>query len=104
VSSGGLENPSISITPNEQQHLGCDLGLSRRAILGPGWVKRRNTRCEQMFSALAPTTDIAQQGRHVCSVPIGDIPLLAYKEEARQLRAYLLSSFAMTASKDWSTN
>src|SRR4030088_2941957 len=24
----------------------------------PSWVKRRNTRCEQMFSALLPTTDI----------------------------------------------
>ena len=33
------------------------------------WVKRRNTRCEQMSSALAPTPDIAQQGRHICSVP-----------------------------------
>jgi hypothetical protein len=29
VRSGGLENPSIGITPYEQQHLGCDLGLSR---------------------------------------------------------------------------
>ena len=28
---------------------------------GPVWVKRRNTRCEQMFSAVHPTTDIAQQ-------------------------------------------
>ena len=34
-------------------------GLQRTA--GPySWVKRRNARCEQMFSAVHPTTDIAQ--------------------------------------------
>jgi hypothetical protein len=32
-------------------------------------TKMRNTRKEQMFSALPPTTDIAQQGRHVRLVP-----------------------------------
>jgi hypothetical protein len=34
------------------------------------WVKRRNTRYEQVFSALAPTTDIteARQGAADCSV------------------------------------
>jgi hypothetical protein len=31
-------------------------------------AKRRNARCGQMFSAVHPTTDIAQQGRHVRSV------------------------------------
>jgi hypothetical protein len=56
------------------------------------------------MSALQRITDSSQTSRQVRKVPIGDIPLLAYKEEARQLRAYLLSSFAMTASKDWSTN
>jgi hypothetical protein len=37
-------------------------GQSRKGtgFIGLLWVKRRNTRCEQMFSALAPTTDIAQ--------------------------------------------
>jgi hypothetical protein len=37
--------------------------------------------------------------------PIGDILLLAYKDEAANCGgAYLLSWFAMTGSKDWSTN
>src|SRR6266403_5556737 len=36
------------------------------------WVKRRNTRCEQMFSALPPRPDIAQCGRHVRFVPRRD--------------------------------
>ena len=44
---------------------------SLQRTAGPySWVKRRNARCEQMFSALAPTTDFAQEGRHVRSVPI----------------------------------
>src|SRR5882672_3683313 len=32
-------------------------------------VKRRNSRCEQMFSALPPRADIAHCSRHVCFVP-----------------------------------
>lgn len=31
--------------------------------------KRRNARCEQMFSAVHPTADIALYGRHVSNVP-----------------------------------
>jgi hypothetical protein len=34
------------------------------------WVKRRNTRCEQMSSAAPPITDIQRLLRHVRSVPI----------------------------------
>src|SRR5260221_8893148 len=37
------------------------------------WVKRRNTRGEQMFSALHPKPDIAQCSRHVRNVPVSDI-------------------------------
>jgi hypothetical protein len=33
------------------------------------WVKRRNTRSEQMSSAVAPITDIQRLLRHVRSVP-----------------------------------
>src|SRR5258707_5628037 len=29
----------------------------------PRWVKRRNTRYEQMYSALLPKADVAQRGR-----------------------------------------
>jgi hypothetical protein len=36
-------------------------------------TKPGNTRCEHMFSAVHPTTDIAQKGRHVRSVPTADI-------------------------------
>jgi hypothetical protein len=36
-------------------------------------VKTGNTHCEQMLSALPLRTDIAQRGRHVRFVPIGDI-------------------------------
>src|SRR5258706_8171135 len=36
------------------------------------WVKRRNTRGEQMFSALPPKPDIAQCSRHVRNVPTRD--------------------------------
>src|SRR5260221_2425594 len=39
----------------------------------PSWVKRRNTRCEQMFSALPPRPDIAQCGRHVRFVPQAEV-------------------------------
>src|SRR5258707_13446048 len=35
---------------------------------GPGRVKRRNTRGEQMFSALPPKPDIPQSSRHVRNV------------------------------------
>jgi hypothetical protein len=40
-------------------------GHRRDQVRCLSWVKRRNTRREQMFSALAPITDIAQYGRHV---------------------------------------
>src|SRR5438477_13218661 len=41
------------------------------------WVKRRNTRGEQMFSAVHPTTDIAKILRHVRLVPLAEVhPLL----------------------------
>jgi hypothetical protein len=39
----------------------------------PMRVKRRNTRFEPMFTALPPTTDIAQYGRHVRSVPQAEV-------------------------------
>ena len=39
----------------------------------PFRVKRRNTRGEQMFSALHPKPDIAQCSRHVRNVPVSDI-------------------------------
>ena len=35
----------------------------------PGWVKMRNTRKEQMISALSPDSDIPQYSRHVSKVP-----------------------------------
>src|SRR6266566_9005925 len=42
----------------------------QRRSFHTAWVKRRNTRCEQMFSALPlPRPDIAQCGRHVRFVP-----------------------------------
>jgi hypothetical protein len=45
-----------------------------RRAAGPYiWVKKRNIRFEPMFSALPPTTDIAQYGRHVRSVPLPEI-------------------------------
>jgi hypothetical protein len=48
-------------------------GLQRTA--GPyKWVKRRNTRKEQMFSALPSNSDIARRSRHVAKVPKVDIP------------------------------
>ena len=52
----------------------CNFGKPGRKREDKGMsegVKRRSTLAEQMFSALAPTTDIAQQGRHVCLVPAG---------------------------------
>ena len=71
-------------------------GLQRTA--GPySWVKPGNTRCEQMFSAVHPTTDIAQWGRHVRSVPKAVIRLAIiargtdnreHCEAARSVEAY----------------
>jgi hypothetical protein len=41
--------------------------LSRRCLR---WVKTGKAQCEQMFSAVHPTTDIAKILRHVRFVPI----------------------------------
>ena len=41
----------------------------------------RNTRTEQMFSASPPTTDIAQQDRHVRSVPTSALQRLITKPQ-----------------------
>src|SRR6267378_3409108 len=47
-------------------------GLQRTA--GPySWVKTGKAQREQMFSALPPKADIAQQSRHVRFVPLADI-------------------------------
>jgi hypothetical protein len=51
--------------------------LNRFGAQCPGWVKRRNARREQMFSAVHPTTDIAQKGRHVRSVPKAEVTVSA---------------------------
>jgi len=37
------------------------------------WVKIGKAQCEQMFSAVHPTTDIAKILRHVRFVPTGDM-------------------------------
>jgi hypothetical protein len=44
-------------------------GFSSRARFHTAWVKRRNTRGEQMFSALAPTTDIERRRHSRSSKP-----------------------------------
>src|SRR6266404_6113334 len=50
----------------------------QRRSFHTAWVKRRNTRCEQMFSALPlPRPDIAQCGRHVRFVPETDLATLS---------------------------
>jgi hypothetical protein len=46
--------------------------VQRPALKCLRWVKMRNTREEQMFSALPLTTDIAQRRRHVGKVPEAD--------------------------------
>ena len=46
--------------------------VSRAGGQSPLWVKRRNTRGEQMFSTLPPKPDIAQRSRHVRKVPCVD--------------------------------
>jgi hypothetical protein len=45
------------------------IGLNRSSGQCPGWVKKRNAHCEQMFSALPLIADLAQCGRHVRFVP-----------------------------------
>jgi hypothetical protein len=52
----------------------------------PHRVKRRNTLAEHMFTALAPTTDIAQQDGHVCSVPARDLCTAANSISIQSLR------------------
>ena len=49
------------------------------------WVKLGNTQCEQMFSAVHPTTDIAQKGRHVRSVPQRGVLLAPHPERYARL-------------------
>ena len=46
-----------------------DLTVQVQAVSCRSWVKMRNARREQMFSAVHPTTDIAQRSRHVGFVP-----------------------------------
>ena len=50
-----------------------------------GWVKRRNTPGEQMFSALPPKPDIAQCSRRVRNVPLAEVALI--RSPRRQGRA-----------------
>jgi hypothetical protein len=61
----------------------------------PSWVKKRNARCEQMFSAFPPIPDIAEYGRHVRSVPIGDIPRGGYALIVRYALRLPESSFVI---------
>ena len=49
-------------------------------------TKLGNARCEQMFSAVHPTTDIAQEGRHVRSVPIADLTTQQLRTSQRNRR------------------
>ena len=55
-------------------HCGCKYCVANAARGARRlWVKPGNTRWEQMFSALPPTTDIERPRRHVRSVPGAEI-------------------------------
>jgi hypothetical protein len=79
--------------------------LSERCAMSE-MVKRRNARFVPMFSALPPTTDIAQYGRHVRSVPRTEAALTRQKrfysarQSCRKFKADdgLLARFKLTAS------
>src|ERR1700676_511131 len=61
--------PLISVLPPHHRRLSCRFlsrnhcSLRSSTPFSTASVKTRNTRCEQMFSALAPTTDITEIAR-----------------------------------------
>src|SRR5258708_39077598 len=50
----------------------AELWADVRLTLWSPWVKMRNVRCEQMFSALLPNSDPARSRWHVANVPGAD--------------------------------
>src|SRR6266403_2161868 len=68
------------------------IGLRRDQVRCLSWVKRRNTRGEQMFSALPPKADIAQCSRHVRKAPRTEVQKLIRSPRRRAAEMTLGSS------------